>query len=152
MILLDTDVLVEIFHKGSDRGDEALESILESGEDVFTTSLNLHEVLYGLEQGEGDLLRALAAIERKRREERATEQGSEVIGKALDLAKQGRLKGLRVRLGERTVREMPLPKGIAGAVLGAALSTLITQLVVELVKREPDEQDVQEDEGVEALE
>ncbi len=110
------------------------------------------EVLYGLEQGEGDLLRALAAIERKRREERATEQGGEVIGKAIDLAKQGQLKGLRVRLGERTIREMPLPKGIGGAVVGAVLSTLITQLVVELVKRESAEQDVQEDEDVEALE
>jgi hypothetical protein len=110
------------------------------------------EVLYGLEQGEGDLLRALAAIERKRREERATEQGGEVIGRALDLAKQGQLKGLRVRLGERTIREMPLPKGIGGAIFGAALSTLITQLVVELVKRESAEQDVQEDEDVEALE
>jgi len=110
------------------------------------------EVLYGLEQGEGDLLRALAAIERKRREERATEQGGEVIGKAIDLAKQGRLKGLRVRLGERTIREMPLPKGIGGAVLGALLSTLITRLVVEFVKRESGEQDVQEDEDVEALE
>ena len=48
MMLLDTDVLVEIFDRGSDRGEEALESILESGEDILTTSLNLHEVLYGL--------------------------------------------------------------------------------------------------------
>lgn len=50
MILLDTDVLVEIFDRGSERGSKALESILESGEDIFTTSLNLHEVLYGLEK------------------------------------------------------------------------------------------------------
>jgi len=42
MILLDTDVLIEIFDRESERGDEALEAILGSGEDFATTSINLH--------------------------------------------------------------------------------------------------------------
>ena len=96
------------------------------------------EALYGLEESGGDLLRALAAIERRRREEKGAEESGELIGKAIGLAKEGRLKGLRVKLGDRTVRDMPLPKGAAGAVLGAVLSMLITQLVVELVKGEPE--------------
>lgn len=50
MILLDTDVLIEIFDRGSEKGDDALEAILESGEDIATTSINLHEILYGLEK------------------------------------------------------------------------------------------------------
>lgn len=50
MILLDTDVLIEVFDRGSERGDEALEAILGSGEDMATTSINLHEILYGLEK------------------------------------------------------------------------------------------------------
>ena len=50
MMVLDTDVLIEIFDRGSERGDEALEAILGSGEDVTTTSINLHEILYGLEK------------------------------------------------------------------------------------------------------
>jgi len=50
MMVLDTDVLIEIFDRGSERGDEALEAILGSGEDVVTTSINLHEILYGLEK------------------------------------------------------------------------------------------------------
>jgi len=49
-MVLDTDVLIEIFDRGSERGDEALEAILGSGEDVVTTSINLHEILYGLEK------------------------------------------------------------------------------------------------------
>ena len=49
MILLDTDVLIEIFDRNSERGDEALEAILGSGEDIATTSINLHEILYGME-------------------------------------------------------------------------------------------------------
>ena len=50
MIVLDTDVLIEIFDRASERGDGALRAILESGEDIATTSINLHEILYGLEK------------------------------------------------------------------------------------------------------
>jgi len=50
MIVLDTDVLIEIFDRGSVKGDEALSRIVDSGEDVATTSINLHEILYGLEK------------------------------------------------------------------------------------------------------
>ncbi len=50
MILLDTDVLIEIFDRNSERGDEALEAILGSGEDIATTSINLHEILYCMEK------------------------------------------------------------------------------------------------------
>ena len=50
MIVLDTDVLIEIFDRDSDRGEGALEAIIGSGEDVATTSINLHEILYGLEK------------------------------------------------------------------------------------------------------
>jgi len=50
MIILDTDVLIEIFDRDSDRGEGALEAIIGSGEDIATTSINLHEILYGLER------------------------------------------------------------------------------------------------------
>ena len=48
MILVDTDVLIEIFDRNSKKGDEALKKIEMTGEDITTTSLNLHEILYGL--------------------------------------------------------------------------------------------------------
>ena len=48
MILADTDVLIEIFDKNSKKGEEALKRIEASGEDIALTSLNLHEILYGL--------------------------------------------------------------------------------------------------------
>jgi predicted nucleic acid-binding protein len=50
MMLLDTDVLIEIFDRKSKRGDDILRRITESGEDVATTVINLHEILYGLEK------------------------------------------------------------------------------------------------------
>lgn len=48
MIIIDTDVLIEIFDKGSQKGTNAFEKIESSGEDIAITSLSLHEILYGL--------------------------------------------------------------------------------------------------------
>ena len=102
------------------------------------------EALMGLEESQGDLLRALAAVERHRRERQTAAESGELIGRAIGLAKEGKLKGLRIRLGDRTVRELPLPKGSAGAAIGAALSTLLSQLSVDLVKKEPEEEPAEE--------
>ena len=48
MIIIDTDVLIEIFDKHSVRGDAALKTLEDSGEEIAITSLNLHEILYGV--------------------------------------------------------------------------------------------------------
>lgn len=48
MIVLDTDVLIEIMDRKSKRGERALERIIKSGEDFCITVINLHEILYGL--------------------------------------------------------------------------------------------------------
>jgi len=49
MILLDTNVLIEIFDKHSEKGDQILRRILEQGDSIGTTAINLHEVMYGLQ-------------------------------------------------------------------------------------------------------
>lgn len=48
MIVLDTDVLIEILDRRSVKGDEALRKLSEKGQDIAITVINLHEVLYGL--------------------------------------------------------------------------------------------------------
>ncbi len=50
MILLDTDVLIEIFDKHSETGDQILARILKQGDSISTTAINLHEAMYGLEK------------------------------------------------------------------------------------------------------
>ena len=50
MIVVDTDVLIEIFDRKSVMGEGALNRILDSGEVVCITAINLHEILYGLEK------------------------------------------------------------------------------------------------------
>ncbi len=50
MIVIDTNVLIEIFDKKSQKGDEALNKIIESNENIIITAINLHEILYGLQK------------------------------------------------------------------------------------------------------
>jgi tRNA(fMet)-specific endonuclease VapC len=50
LIVIDTDVLIEIMDKKSDKGDEALKKIFDSNESISTTVINLHEILYGLKK------------------------------------------------------------------------------------------------------
>ena len=45
MIVLDTDVLIEIFDRGSPIGESILNSL--EGKQVTTTSINMHEIAYG---------------------------------------------------------------------------------------------------------
>ncbi|MGD0112385.1 MAG: hypothetical protein ABSD48_11015 [Armatimonadota bacterium] len=97
------------------------------------------EVLMGLDEGGGDMLRALAAIERHREEQKRAEQGGELIGRAIGLAKEGRLQGLRVVLADRAIRDVPLPKGIGGALIGEIITGVLSQLKVELVEKSPEE-------------
>jgi tRNA(fMet)-specific endonuclease VapC len=48
MILADSDVLIEILDKKSSKGNEAVKLILESGEQLYTSAINVHEVMFGL--------------------------------------------------------------------------------------------------------
>ncbi|MEM3506350.1 MAG: PIN domain-containing protein [Candidatus Bathyarchaeia archaeon] len=50
MIVLDTDALIKIFDRHSAKGDEALKILIEEGDDVAITVINLHEILYDLEK------------------------------------------------------------------------------------------------------
>ena len=46
--MIDSDVLIEILDCGSEKGEQALKQTIESGEQIATTVINLHEVLYCL--------------------------------------------------------------------------------------------------------
>ena len=48
MIIIDTDVLIEIFDKHSTKGKDAFDRLDHAGEDVAITSLTFHEITYGL--------------------------------------------------------------------------------------------------------
>jgi len=50
MIILDTDVLIEIFDRRSTKGEEILQRLLKTGEDITTTAINLHEILCSMQK------------------------------------------------------------------------------------------------------
>ena len=50
MIIIDTDVLIEIFDKHSSQGEKAFEKLMNAGEDIAISSLTLHEITYGLQK------------------------------------------------------------------------------------------------------
>jgi hypothetical protein len=97
------------------------------------------EAVLGLDAAEGDLVRALAATERIKSQREGAQISGELVGKAIELAKEGRLKGLRVKLGDRAIGEVPLPKGAAGGVVGAVLTLLLARVSVELVTQDAEE-------------
>ena len=63
MIIIDTDVLIEIFDKKSKKGEDALKKIDESGEDIAITSITLHEILYGIYKYGKKKIRGLEQLE-----------------------------------------------------------------------------------------
>ena len=50
LILLDTDVIIEVLDKKSVKGKALMLRVIESGEEYCTSSVNMHEVLYGIEK------------------------------------------------------------------------------------------------------
>ena len=50
MIALDSDVLIEILDRKSEKGAEAFKRILASGEEVCTTVISVHEVMFGMQK------------------------------------------------------------------------------------------------------
>lgn len=88
MIVLDTDVLIEIFDKESEGGEEIFEEVKERGEDLNITVVNLHEILYGLKKYSKpvkDVLRlpVLSYMRRDARLASELELGAEEEGKSI---------------------------------------------------------------------
>jgi tRNA(fMet)-specific endonuclease VapC len=48
LIIIDTDILIEIYDKKSELGSKAFEILMETDEPFCITAINLHEALYGL--------------------------------------------------------------------------------------------------------
>ena len=50
MILLDTDVIIEVLDKKSVKGEALMLRVIESWEEYCTSSVNMNELLYGVEK------------------------------------------------------------------------------------------------------
>lgn len=62
MIILDTEVVIEVTDKDSDESEQILERLEAAGDEVVITSLNLHEILYGFHQYGKERIKSLELL------------------------------------------------------------------------------------------
>lgn len=91
------------------------------------------EAKAALDEGQGDLLRALAIIEEKRKTEKDEE--AELIDRIFSIAEEG-IGAVRINLGRRYSKEIPIGLGVAGTLLAALLVGFFSEVSLEAVKRE----------------
>ncbi len=91
-----------------------------------------------LDAAEGNVVAALAAIEREQRagsDDLLTLAG-ELLSELDEITREGAVRKLRVRFGDRVIKELPLVATAGAALLVTLGAILISQLSIE-VEREP---------------
>jgi hypothetical protein len=98
------------------------------------------EAAAALRESGGDVVQALAVIERRRREqgEGLVNVSNELIEEVKRLASEGVARKLRIKLGERPVAEISVTFGQAAAVVLSVAALLLSRMVIEVI-REPAE-------------
>jgi len=91
------------------------------------------EALAALEEGQGDLLRALAIIEKKR--EAGASEEADMIDRLFCVAEEG-ITAVRLRVGRRFVKEVPVCKGAFGSLAAAFLVGFLKEISLEIVRGE----------------
>lgn len=60
--------------------------------------------------------------------------GAEVLDRVQDVLKGGKIRRVRIKLGSRTIREIPVEAAAFTAIALAAVAVLLSQLHIELDK------------------
>ena len=95
------------------------------------------EALAGLEESGGDLLKALVAVEKKRKAAGPEPECEAIAERVMSLIQEGSVTGLRLKCGPRVIREMPVGWGGLGIAFACLLAVFMEHFSVELIKREP---------------
>src|SRR3990172_594320 len=93
------------------------------------------EALAGLEEAQGDLVKALVAVE-KRRKESPEVACDTLLERVFSLSQERSLTGLRVRFGPRVVKEIPIGRGALSALAASLLAVVADQFRIELIREE----------------
>jgi hypothetical protein len=93
------------------------------------------EAQAALEQANGDVVAALAYLERSKPTSGAAEIisiSAELLDEVQRLLDAGVIRKIRVKLGKRTLREIPVSLTAIGALAVGLLAVLVTQFVIEI--------------------
>ena len=94
--------------------------------------VSYEEAQAALEATGGDVLAALSHLEQTRQSSDLLTVSSDLLDQVERLLRAGAIKKIRVRLGNRTLKEIPVSLTAVGAVLIGVLAVLVTQFVIEL--------------------
>jgi hypothetical protein len=94
--------------------------------------VSYEEAQAALETSGGDVVAALAHLEKARPEQQLLSVGADLMDDVERLLRAGPIRKIRVRFGSRTLKEIPVSVTAVGAVLIGVLVVLVNRVVIEL--------------------
>jgi hypothetical protein len=97
--------------------------------------VSYEEAHAALQQANGDVIAALAHLERNKTTSGAADIISitaELLDEVQRLLESGVIRKIRVKLGDRTLKEIPVTLTAAGALVITVLAVLVTRFVIEI--------------------
>jgi Domain of unknown function (DUF4342) len=94
--------------------------------------VSYEEAHAALEAAGGDVVAALSRLEASRGASDLLTVGADLLDEVERLLRAGAIKKVRIRLGNRTLKEIPVSLTAVGAVLIGVIAVLITRFVIEL--------------------
>ena len=94
--------------------------------------VSYEEASSALNEAGGDVVAALTRLEQTRGPSDLLTVGADLLDEVERLLRAGPIKRIRVRLGNRTLKEIPVSLTAVGAVLIGFLAVLVTRFVIEL--------------------
>jgi hypothetical protein len=94
--------------------------------------VSYEEASSALDEAGGDVVAALTRLEQTRSPSDLLTVGADLLDEVERLLRAGAIRKIRVRLGNRTLKEIPVSLTAVGAVLIGVLAVLVTRFVIEL--------------------
>jgi len=94
--------------------------------------VSYEEASTALNEAGGDVVAALTRLEQTRGPSDLLTVGADLLDEVERLLRAGAIRKIRVRLGNRTLKEIPVSLTAVGAVLIGVIAVLVTRFVIEL--------------------
>jgi predicted NBD/HSP70 family sugar kinase len=94
--------------------------------------VSYEEASSALTEAGGDVVAALTHLEQTKSPSDLLTVGADLLDEVERLLRAGAIRKIRVRLGNRTLKEIPVSLTAVGAVLIGVLAVLVTRFVIEL--------------------